>query len=104
MATDKSDQDVEALRADIEALRNDVSAVTKSLSDLARNRADGLKNAAWSRAESVRDDLNDAVEDWTGRGRRQVDRIEQEIHERPIVSLLTAFGLGLLLGKLLDRR
>lgn len=104
MATDKSDQDVAALRADIEALRSDVSAVTKSLSDLARNRADGLKNAARSHAEHWRDEIGDTVEDWTGRGRRQVDRIEQEVQERPIVSLLTAFGLGLLLGKLLDRR
>lgn len=104
MATEKSDQDVQALRADIEALRNDVSAVTKSLSDLARHRAGDFKNAAWSRAEHVRDDLGEVVDDLTGRGRRQVDRLEQEVADRPLVSLLTAFGIGLLLGKLLDRR
>jgi hypothetical protein len=30
--------------------------------------------------------------------------MEQLIAERPLVSLLAAFGLGLVVGKLLDRR
>ncbi len=31
-------------------------------------------------------------------------RVEQEVTNRPLVSLLVAFGAGLLVGKLLDRR
>jgi ElaB/YqjD/DUF883 family membrane-anchored ribosome-binding protein len=29
--------------------------------------------------------------------------VEQQIEERPFISVLVAFGIGLLIGKLLDR-
>jgi ElaB/YqjD/DUF883 family membrane-anchored ribosome-binding protein len=104
MATDKNSSDVDTLRADIEALRNDVAAVTKSLGDLARKRADGVKDAAWSQAEHMRDEFGNIVDDLSTRGRQQVDRLEKEVADRPLFSLITAFGVGLLIGKLLDRR
>jgi ElaB/YqjD/DUF883 family membrane-anchored ribosome-binding protein len=48
----------------------------------------------------LRETLNDTGE----RGLKTVESVEQLMAERPIVSLLAAFGLGLFVGKLLDRR
>lgn len=91
MTTESSD--VTQLRADLDALRGDFARLTDSLKSVTGKGARAGVDAARRHAEQTRAQ----AEDWMG-------VLGSHIEERPYGSLLTAFGVGFLLGKLLDRR
>jgi ElaB/YqjD/DUF883 family membrane-anchored ribosome-binding protein len=46
---------------------------------------------------------DDATNQVSRRGRQGVAAVEQQIEERPFISVLVAFGIGLVIGKLINR-
>ena len=46
---------------------------------------------------------DDATSEASRRGREGVAAVEQQIDERPFISVLVAFGIGVLVGKLIGR-
>lgn len=91
MATD-TERDINQLKNDLAALRNDLAALSKTLKDEATTRA----RRGYERAREAGEE---AVE-YARSGARAV---EHQIEERPLLSVLSAFGVGLLVGKLMDR-
>jgi ElaB/YqjD/DUF883 family membrane-anchored ribosome-binding protein len=45
----------------------------------------------------------DATNEASRRGREGVAAVEQQINERPFISVLVAFGIGVVIGKLINR-
>lgn len=92
MATRDTESDAEQLRADLEQIKQDIAALTNTLKGLAADRGhqgmDALKSAAAGTEQQAK---------------AAVQSVENQISERPFVSVLMAFGFGLLVGKLLDR-
>jgi ElaB/YqjD/DUF883 family membrane-anchored ribosome-binding protein len=84
-------RDVDRLRGEIDEMRKDLKTLTRSMRDLG--------------AEKGKDAL-DQVEYLRKRARKHAARaeehIERGIEERPIISVVAAFGVGFLLAKLLD--
>lgn len=73
--------DTEALRKDFEQLRRDVATLT----------------------ENVKSRSNDQVATGINKARESFDGISSEIEARPYTAMITAFGVGLLLGKVFSR-
>jgi ElaB/YqjD/DUF883 family membrane-anchored ribosome-binding protein len=46
---------------------------------------------------------DDATNEASRRGREGVAAVEHQIEERPLLSMLVAFGIGVLIGKLINR-
>jgi ElaB/YqjD/DUF883 family membrane-anchored ribosome-binding protein len=46
---------------------------------------------------------DDATNEASRRGRKGVATLEQQIEERPFISVLVAFGIGVVIGKLINR-
>lgn len=86
MAERNIEKDIDALRSDFAALQSDLQALTRTLARRARTAA------------------ADTADDLLARGRDGVAAVEGQVAERPLASLLIAFGAGVALGKLLDRR
>ncbi|GAB3678804.1 DUF883 family protein [Salinisphaera aquimarina] len=84
--------ETEALKQDIERLKNDLSELAKSY------KAEGEKRAQ-AGVDSARDKYGELREEAL---RRKQD-LGSEIEARPFVSVVAAFGVGLLLGKLFGR-
>lgn len=103
MADHDLSEELEAVRSDIGKLRSDMGGVAEALRDVTRTRAEEAREGLASMASSVRDEIRRNVENVRERGRGVVDEVETRIEQRPLTSLLIAFGAGLLLGKLLDR-
>lgn len=96
MATDvREDQkkDVEALKVEMERLRADVAATTRTLRDIGGSFGEQAAGRVRETAERARAKANRTVED-----------VEHQIEERPLVSIIGAFLVGLLLGALFSRR
>ncbi len=80
------DQNLAGIRDDMSKLREDVNAALRGLMDSGKTRAGALKDKG---AEM---------------GRRAIDTTETQIKERPFLSVLMVFLIGMLLGKIVDQR
>ena len=102
--TQTRDGDTEALKQDLAALREAVESLANDLGKL-REHATG---AARERIDATVDHLRERLDALGGeaarRGRNTVDTMERTVAERPLQSVLIAFGLGALAGHLLSRR
>lgn len=86
-------QDIQALRNELGQLRKDLSAMAGTLKDLAGDLGSDAYDRVRTAAGKVRTRAETAAEDVT-------DTIEQ----RPLLSIVTAFVIGLLLGVLFGRQ
>ncbi|MDT0618966.1 hypothetical protein RM531_10810 [Salinisphaera sp. P385] len=91
MAAQNSDE-VQALKDDLQTLRQDFSQLTESLKNNLREEFGAGADAARASAAQVQD-----------RAREATRSLEAEVAARPLTSVAAAFGVGFLLGKLLDR-
>lgn len=87
------DEEVAKLRKDMDQLRDDIGALTSSLKEMGVQKG----RAAMARAKRTGDSLREEAEAWRARA-------DREIEERPFTSVLMSFGIGFLIGMLLDRR
>lgn len=80
------------LREDLTALREDFSKLAESLRAVTEKTAKAGVGAAKQRAGQAREQADEWVAD-----------LGEHIEQRPFGSVLMAFGLGFVIGKLLDR-
>jgi len=86
------DAETKALKADIERLKNDLSELAKSY------RAEGER-----RAQAGVDSAKDKYGELRDEAMRRKQDLGSEIESRPFTSVVAAFGVGLVLGKLIGR-
>lgn len=91
MATN-SEKDIQELRDEMSKLRSDFTEISKT-----------LRRISGERVEKGREKLRESAEWSRKRARDSLGDFEHEIEERPLTSIATAFGVGFILGKLLDR-
>lgn len=104
MATDTKQPDVEKLQKDIDDLKSAISTLTKDLQNTADDRGQRLGAAAREKLDEFGRSASGVARKAADRGRESAEYAAETIRERPLQSLLVAFGAGLLLAKLLDRR
>ena len=89
--TTATEKDIENLKSQIEDLRSDLSGIADAIKKLSGDAADDgverIRRATRQTREKARDTLGS---------------LEDEIEDRPLISVAAAFGLGFVLGKLLD--
>jgi ElaB/YqjD/DUF883 family membrane-anchored ribosome-binding protein len=101
------EEEFDALKAGLDTLRKDISSRVNSFGDAATDevrtrgrRARAAVGRATDRAGEVWDD---AANEASRRGREGAAALEQRIEERPILSVLVAFGIGVMIGRMLNR-
>lgn len=82
----EAQRDIDALRQDMATLRHDLSSVLDHVIDDSKEKS-----------RELRDKAKDA-------GKRAMDATESQIKERPFLSVLMVFVIGMILGKMLDQR
>lgn len=93
MASNDTSKGVDDLKADIESLKSDVSTLMETLGKLAGDSGrEGLRT------------LEDARARLEAQATHSVQAAERQIIEKPLLSICIAFGAGMLVGRLLDRR
>jgi ElaB/YqjD/DUF883 family membrane-anchored ribosome-binding protein len=97
MGQEKLGQDLETLRDDVTKLRADLSQIAKSLLEKGKNERDSARDRV---LEELSYDLRSARD----KSRETVGTVEHKIQEKPFMSLLIAFLIGLVLGKVFDRK
>ena len=85
--------DTDRLREELDTLRADFARLTEAVKATTEHTAQAGVNAARAGAQRARARASELGAD-----------LEAQIEQRPYGSVMMAFGLGLVLGKLLDRR
>jgi ElaB/YqjD/DUF883 family membrane-anchored ribosome-binding protein len=104
MASNANEGDYDALREELSKLRSHVAGLADDLKGLGAAAAGAGKRAAGEQAERLKEELGDKFEDAIERGNKTVNDLAKAIEERPLMAVLLAFVLGLILGRLFDRR
>ena len=104
MAETNLSREMESLREDLAKLREDFAGVAEALKDAGHKKAEGAREGLADLLSSVREEIKGALDQARDKGKKSVENVGHQIEERPLTSLLTAFGVGFVLAKLLDRR
>lgn len=97
-------ENVENVKDDVSRIRSDFSSITERLIDISRD-AYSTKNAELqAEARKLYDELSETLEKSKLLGKGGVEEVERKIGERPFLSVLLAFLLGLLIGKLYEKQ
>ncbi|QKT04739.1 hypothetical protein HUS23_13430 [Ectothiorhodospiraceae bacterium 2226] len=89
----KKEVDLNQMQSELAQLRNEFAQISATMRDIAANRTDAAMQ-----------NLREAAGRAQDQARVTAERVQAQIEERPVASVLTSFGVGLLLGILLDRR
>lgn len=103
MATRNLDQELDTLRADLGKIRDDIASLTRSLGEAATAEAKAGGERLSEAAHAARDRAQRFAESARAQGEEGIAAVERRIEQNPFSSVLIAFGVGLVIGKLLDR-
>ena len=100
----KPDQELDAIKEHVEALRTELSMLTKHIKGLSSATLERAQSAGGLKIEELGADLQRAAEALRRQGQMSVAQVENTIREKPLISLLAAFGAGILIARLLERK
>jgi ElaB/YqjD/DUF883 family membrane-anchored ribosome-binding protein len=96
--------DASDLAGDIAQLRKDLEKLSGSIMALGRGGIAAAQKGGAEQFGAWREDVGDMATSLKKQGQHQLDAVEGQIRERPLLTLLAAFGVGLLVSRLVDRR
>lgn len=96
-------KEIDALKGDLTAVRNDLQTLLKSVADDQREYGHETVQRIQDTVNEARGEINRLAREAGARGREGVTAVEHQIEERPFTSVIAAFGIGIVIGKLLDR-
>jgi ElaB/YqjD/DUF883 family membrane-anchored ribosome-binding protein len=104
MATHTVSSELDSLKSDVAKLRSDLAGLAEALIKAGKHEAgaakDRLEEEVGKRLDSLREKAGNARD----AGANALESIGSHIEERPFVSMLVAFAIGLVFGKFADRR
>jgi len=95
--------ELQALKTDLASLRTDLKGVVQAVKDMSNRGVEVAKATLEGEAKQLREDFRSAMEETKQRGKDSAQALGKQIEQNPYVSILAAFGLGLILGKLTGR-
>ena len=95
--------DFHAVAEDLAALKRDFAALMNQMSQLKSTAAKGASDAAESTLGEISDRVDHLYDSVVAQGERSVKAIGRQVEERPVMSLLIAFGVGFIASRLLSR-
>ena len=100
----KADQELDAIKEHVEALRTELATLTKHVKGLSSAALGRAQTAGALKIEELGGDLERVADTLRRQGQASIAQVEDTIKERPLLSLLAAFGAGVLIARLLERR
>lgn len=93
----------EDLQAQLDALRAEIASLAATLRDDGWKLAETLKDRAEGMSEEAGARARETLRGIRAETDRLEDRLETQVREKPLQSLLAAFGLGLIVSIILRR-
>ena len=91
---------IDAILAELAALRRESARLVEQMKTGA---IDGASETAQSLISQLNERASELYENMSDRSERSVEAISRQVEEQPITSLLVAFTVGMITGRLLSR-
>jgi ElaB/YqjD/DUF883 family membrane-anchored ribosome-binding protein len=96
--------DTSQLAADIEQLKEDLKKLSGTIVGLGRDGLEAAQSGGAEQLRAWRDDVDDMASSLKKKGQHQVDLVEGQIRDKPLLTLLVAFGVGMLVSRFVGHR
>ncbi len=98
-----TDKEKAAAETDVAQLIADVQSLKRDLASLAEHSGSAVRSTASDTANALGTEAQRLYKDAAAQGRRQVKALSDQVEEQPLLSILIAFGIGFLGGRILPR-
>lgn len=95
--TNEVDKELDQLKSDVATLREDMSTLIQTMKQAGMEEGREAYDRVQARARQTGEDARRRANEAYG-------IVGREVEERPLTSILAAFGTGFVVGMLLDRR
>jgi ElaB/YqjD/DUF883 family membrane-anchored ribosome-binding protein len=95
--------DLGQLKADFERLSESIGSLRSHLVGLGREGARSAQVAGLAQLDNMRREVDELAQQFRQQGRDTLGQVEQQVRDRPLTSLLMAFGIGMVLARLFGR-
>jgi ElaB/YqjD/DUF883 family membrane-anchored ribosome-binding protein len=89
---------------DLSAVKDDISNLRSDMKELFQKLIDTGKSETGAAKDKVIEELYDALEIASKSGKETVESLESKVQEKPFISLLLAFFVGLFFGVFFNRK
>ncbi|WP_457750071.1 hypothetical protein [Sulfurimonas sp.] len=93
-------KDLEELKQQLKALHDDFASLKKTVVELSAK--DDIENDTTREMSWVLEIIEDKIAQYKQQSASLMDALDENVKEKPLASLAIAFGVGVLLTKLLD--
>ena len=90
-------------KPDIDVLKDDVAAVKRDLATLVEHLKAGAVGGAQQTTSQLGDAVQQLYEKLTAEGARSAETLGKKVEQQPITSVLIAFAIGFVTGRLLGK-
>ena len=101
MEAKKGNEEVEVLKDDIAKLREDIASLAAAVLGAASDTLADAKEKVNGKSQQAQDKFTDKMGDGIDRGKQFLDDLDSQVTRHPVGSVMVAFGVGLLIAKLL---
>ena len=101
MDNNTDSDEVTALKEDIARLREDVARLAAAVLDAASDKIDDTRDEVNRKSQDAVDEVAGRVTEGIDRGKQFLDDLDAQVSRHPVGSTLIAFGVGLLIAKIL---
>lgn len=102
MADEQLQQEIDAIRADVAKLGQNIAELGQIIQTLSEEKVDDVKESISEGIDSASEELHRRVEAARAQGRKVSGDFERTVRKYPLGSLLGAFGVGIIIARLLD--
>jgi ElaB/YqjD/DUF883 family membrane-anchored ribosome-binding protein len=104
MAQNELQDELAQLRKDLDGVRGDLAKLAKTSGSAAESGVQAARERLEAETEELLERLRGAASSAGEKGRSVMEGVEREVGEKPITSLLTAFGVGAVVGWIASRK
>ncbi len=97
-------ENIHDVKDDVTRIRSDFSNITEKLIDISRSAYSTKNRELQAEARKLYDELAETLETSRLLGKGGIEEVERKIVERPFLSVLLAFLMGMLIGELHEKR
>lgn len=100
--SDRNDVDAETLEADVDKLRADFALLKGHLGRLGKQTVRRAEASGRAEIDALSGAVEEMIEQLGARGRDKAEALDRQVRDRPLVSVLAAFGMGMVVSRMLS--
>lgn len=101
MDTKSDNEEIDALKEDIARLREDIASLAASILGAASDTLDDARVRVSRKSQQAGDEVMGKINEGIDQGKEFLDDLDARVARHPVGSVLIAFGVGLLIAKIL---